>query len=67
MPAFRPTGLVVRPAVLLPFALAAPLGARQTAPGRSIENKLELWAQWVDWFDRSVKGTGTAVRTQDER
>ena len=34
---------------------------------RAIENKLDLWARWIDWFDRYVKDTGTAVSTQDER
>lgn len=31
---------------------------------RAIENKLDLWARWIDWFDRYVKGNGTAVSTE---
>ncbi len=25
---------------------------------RAIENNLDMWARWVDWFDRYVKGAG---------
>jgi dipeptidyl aminopeptidase/acylaminoacyl peptidase len=27
---------------------------------RAIENNLDRWARWVDWFDRYVKGSGGA-------
>ena len=26
---------------------------------RAIENNLDMWARWIDWFDRYVKGAGT--------
>ena len=25
---------------------------------RAIENNLDMWARWIDWFDRYVKGAG---------
>ncbi|MYA33505.1 MAG: prolyl oligopeptidase family serine peptidase [Gemmatimonadales bacterium] len=25
---------------------------------RAIENNLDMWARWIDWFDRYVKGVG---------
>ena len=25
---------------------------------RAIENNLDMWARWIDWFDRFVKGEG---------
>jgi dipeptidyl aminopeptidase/acylaminoacyl peptidase len=28
---------------------------------RSIENKLDMWARFIDWFDRYVKPTGAAT------
>jgi dipeptidyl aminopeptidase/acylaminoacyl peptidase len=28
---------------------------------RAIENNLDRWARWIDWFDRYVKGSGTAA------
>lgn len=28
---------------------------------RAIENKLDLWARWIDWFDTHVKGGAGAV------
>ncbi|HSJ25079.1 MAG TPA: prolyl oligopeptidase family serine peptidase [Longimicrobiales bacterium] len=31
---------------------------------RAIENKLDLWARWIDWFDRYVKGSDTATVEQ---
>ena len=27
---------------------------------RAVQNNLDMWARWVDWFDRHVKGTGAA-------
>ena len=30
---------------------------------RAVENNLDMWARWVDWFDRHVKGTGAAATT----
>lgn len=31
---------------------------------RAIENKLDLWARWIDWFDRYVKGAAADVTAQ---
>jgi dipeptidyl aminopeptidase/acylaminoacyl peptidase len=28
---------------------------------RAIENNLDRWARWIDWFDRYVKGSGAAA------
>ena len=28
---------------------------------RAIENNLDMWARWLDWFDRYVKGAGTGI------
>ncbi|HUF28480.1 MAG TPA: prolyl oligopeptidase family serine peptidase [Gemmatimonadaceae bacterium] len=28
---------------------------------RAIENNLDLWARWIDWFDRYVKANGTTA------
>jgi dipeptidyl aminopeptidase/acylaminoacyl peptidase len=30
---------------------------------RAIENKLDLWARFIDWFDTHVKGVGSATTT----
>jgi dipeptidyl aminopeptidase/acylaminoacyl peptidase len=30
---------------------------------RAIENNLDMWARWIGWFDRYVKGAGSAERT----
>ena len=30
---------------------------------RAIENNLDMWARWVRWFDRYVKGAGNAKQT----
>jgi dipeptidyl aminopeptidase/acylaminoacyl peptidase len=32
---------------------------------RAIENNLDMWARWLDWFDTHVKGSG-ADRTATE-
>ncbi|MDF1505327.1 prolyl oligopeptidase family serine peptidase, partial [Roseisolibacter sp. H3M3-2] len=36
---------------------------------RSLENTLDLWARWIDWFDRYVKGNtpAGAVSTTSEK
>ena len=31
---------------------------------RAIENKLDMWARFIDWFDRYVKAAGTAAATE---
>lgn len=31
---------------------------------RAIENNLDLWARWIDWFDRYVKNAGTATTAE---
>ncbi len=33
---------------------------------RAIENNLDMWARWVEWFDRYVKGAGDAPATMPE-
>ena len=33
---------------------------------RAIENNLDMWARWIGWFDRYVKGSGEAERTATE-
>ncbi|HET7553738.1 MAG TPA: prolyl oligopeptidase family serine peptidase [Gemmatimonadaceae bacterium] len=30
---------------------------------RAIENNLDMWARWIGWFDRYVKGTGSGKET----
>lgn len=30
---------------------------------RAIENNLDMWARWIGWFDRYVKGAGSAGET----
>jgi dipeptidyl aminopeptidase/acylaminoacyl peptidase len=30
---------------------------------RAIENNLDMWARWIGWFDRYVKGAGSATET----
>lgn len=32
---------------------------------RAIENNLDMWARWIDWFDRHVKGADAADATLD--
>jgi dipeptidyl aminopeptidase/acylaminoacyl peptidase len=32
---------------------------------RAIENNLDMWARWIDWFDRYVMGDSAAAATQD--
>jgi dipeptidyl aminopeptidase/acylaminoacyl peptidase len=34
---------------------------------RAIENNLDMWARWIDWFDRYVKDGGTAVVAEGGR
>lgn len=34
---------------------------------RAIENKLDLWARWIDWFDRYVKGAAETTTTATGR
>jgi dipeptidyl aminopeptidase/acylaminoacyl peptidase len=31
---------------------------------RALENNLDRWARWIDWFDRYVKGAGTGAATK---
>ena len=38
-------------------ARSVPLSVRVAHP-RAIENNLDMWARWIDWFDRYVKGSG---------
>ena len=33
---------------------------------RAIENNLDMWARWIGWFDRYVKGTGGDAHTTTE-
>ena len=33
---------------------------------RAIENNLDMWARWIDWFDRYVKGAGPEPRATSE-
>jgi dipeptidyl aminopeptidase/acylaminoacyl peptidase len=30
---------------------------------RAIENNLDMWARWIGWFDRYVKGAGAPQAT----
>jgi dipeptidyl aminopeptidase/acylaminoacyl peptidase len=32
---------------------------------RAIENKLDMWARFIDWFDRYVKGEGEATEDSE--
>jgi len=32
---------------------------------RAIENNLDMWARWLDWFDTHVKGAGGTLLTED--
>ena len=32
---------------------------------RAIENKLDMWARFIEWFDEYVKGAGTAAVSED--
>ncbi len=34
---------------------------------RAIENNLDMWARWLDWFDRYVKGDGGTGVASDAR
>jgi dipeptidyl aminopeptidase/acylaminoacyl peptidase len=34
---------------------------------RAIENNLDMWARWIGWFDKYVKGAGTPPATAAER
>ena len=33
---------------------------------RALENNLDLWARWIGWFDRHVKGATAATTTTTE-